>query len=101
MELLEGGPLGRLITGVGIAEDRSSRWIADVLSALSYMHGRRPTLYHRDVKPENVLLQTSAPDSPAKLVDLGLACIIERTSGLSTTRSAAGSLAYMSPEKLT
>lgn len=51
-----------------------------VSSALTYLHTRRPRVFHRDVKSENVLL---AVDASPKLCDFGLAIEEGSTSGWS------------------
>ncbi len=55
---------------------------------------------HRDVKPENIMLQR-APRDPhfVKLVDFGLAKFID--GGRESTQIAAGTPTYMAPEQIT
>lgn len=48
-------------------------------SALAYLHTRRPRVFHRDVKSENVLLAAGLP----KLCDFGLAIEEASSSGWS------------------
>jgi serine/threonine-protein kinase CTR1 len=60
---------------------------ADVASALAYMHSRRPSVTHRDIKSQNVLL--SRDGTRAKLCDFGL---------VSTRKRGAGTPHYMAPE---
>jgi serine/threonine protein kinase len=86
--LAVGERTGRLPPGVAV------RVTTDVAMALEYMHARG--YVHRDVKPENVLLQ---PTPPAKLGDLGLA---KRTAGdtaLTAANQGVGTPHYMSYEQ--
>jgi len=77
MELVEGCSLAQWVERAGpLGEDRALRVIADLADALEHAHAAG--MIHRDVKPENVLLQTTpapADGGPftVKLADLGLA----------------------------
>ena len=62
-----------------------------VLSALEYLHRRG--ILHRDVKPENILVDRS---SHARLVDFDLAVRIDEPQ---PRGSLAGTIAYLSPEE--
>jgi predicted Ser/Thr protein kinase len=53
-------------------------------------------LVHRDLKPGNVIL---APDGP-RIIDFGIARVIDATTGITTAGAVLGTFAYMSPEHL-
>ncbi|MET8354524.1 serine/threonine-protein kinase [Micromonospora sp. NPDC005206] len=53
-------------------------------------------LLHRDLKPQNIIL---GPDGP-KLIDFGLAVLIERDDYLTEPGALVGTPAYMSPEQV-
>jgi len=69
------------------------RIVRDVGSALAYAHGRG--IVHRDVKPANVILETSGR---VILTDFGVAKILSGTQ-FTATGTVLGTPAYMSPEQ--
>jgi eukaryotic-like serine/threonine-protein kinase len=92
-ELIEGETV-RALGRRGELNDRLvARIGADAAAALTAAH--RAGVVHRDVKPENILVDGS---EQAKLVDFGIARIAgERT--LTATGAVVGTLAYMAPEQ--
>ncbi|MEZ4474326.1 MAG: serine/threonine-protein kinase [bacterium] len=72
-----------------------------VLGALAYIHARR--VIHRDVKPENVIIQSDGHQATAKLLDFGFARVEEdQDARLSQTRMETfGTPTYMAPEQAT
>jgi len=70
----------------------------DVCSGLSYLHGRKPAIIHRDLSSKNVLL-TSYPIA-AKISDLGVAKIIRADSRKTQSKLTMnpGTPDFMPPE---
>jgi len=63
--------------------------------ALAAAHGQG--VIHRDVKPQNLILQ---PDGTLKVLDFGVARLAERSPGLTRAGVVVGTPAYMAPEQL-
>ncbi len=95
-ELAHGEPLD-VLACEGEITDREVAWTGvEVCSALAHAHGRG--VVHRDVKPQNIVVDL-APDPPhAKLMDFGIAAIAGEAP-LTATGQVVGTLAYMSPEQ--
>ncbi len=93
MELLEGPSLGGLIREKGPLPEEMTVRIGHQLScALEDLHARE--VIHRDIKPANIMM---VGEDAIKLMDLGLAKIVEWTS-LTYSGDAIGSPRYMAPE---
>lgn len=68
-------------------------YVTQVASALQYAHDQK--LIHRDVKPENMLLDQ---DNSIVLSDFGVA-LMAQSSRYQSTQQVAGTAAYMAPEQ--
>jgi eukaryotic-like serine/threonine-protein kinase len=103
MEYVPGVPLHGVIPPGGLPMDRALEIALQIVGAMSAAHSIG--LIHHDLKPANVLLM---PDGHVKIIDFGLASIVDRTAAEGTTASlaatmepfVAGTPGYAAPEQL-
>jgi eukaryotic-like serine/threonine-protein kinase len=105
MQYIEGETLSSLLRRELIAIKRLLDVSEQLVSALSAAHAQG--IIHRDIKPQNIVV---AKDGQVKVLDFGLAKIIQQTQDRSGTVEEqsqfsqagviAGTVAYMSPEQL-
>lgn len=107
MELLEGRSLAEELEDVGkLPVDRSRRIAAEVCDVLTAAH--EAGLVHRDIKPSNVFLHRAKGEEQVKVIDFGIAKLMDADAVLldsaGARRTATGVLvgtpAYMAPERL-
>ena len=95
MEYVPGGTLkDRIIQGGALDPREAARIGSRVAEALSVAHDR--SIIHRDIKPQNVLLDASAK---AKVADFGIARAANSET-MTETNLVLGTTAYMSPEQV-
>lgn len=94
MEYVPGPNLKEKIQREGpVPEDEALRIAAEIASALEAAYAR--SLIHRDIKSQNVLIDSSGH---AKVADFGIA-YLEGLSHLTQTNAVSGSAHYISPEQ--
>jgi serine/threonine-protein kinase len=94
-EYVDGENLKQLIRRRGPAPVASALELTvQVASALSFAH--RQGLVHRDVKPQNVLLNG---DGTAKVTDFGIARSLDVQHGVTQTGTVLGTSDYIAPEQ--
>ncbi len=57
-------------------------------------------IVHRDIKPDNIFLNQTKDGYEVKLIDFGIAKVVEATSKATATQSFFGTPLYMSPEQI-
>ena len=96
MDFIEGEDLRQRMERMGtITEDDAVMIGAAMCDALVYLHTRKPSILHRDIKPGNVKI---TPDGHIYLVDFGLAKLMQGTQA-TTTGARAMTPGYSPPEQ--
>jgi serine/threonine protein kinase, bacterial len=102
MDYIEGADLSRLLElryPAGMPVGHVIQIVTAVASALDYAH--KKGLLHRDVKPANIIVADHNSDDPSVfLADFGIARPLDDTSGITTTNTTVGTVAYAAPEQL-
>ena len=103
MEYVEGQSMDQLIAGRGLPVEKALGYAVQISTALAAAHAAG--IIHRDIKPANIMV---TPAGQVKVLDFGLAKLVEHLDEAAPTVSAArpteegtilGTLAYMSPEQ--
>ncbi len=100
MEYLEGANLADALRRCGPMPVPLMLLVADqVLAAMGFMHEKGAI--HRDIAPDNIMLtREEAGFVRAKVIDLGIAKILNAEEDLSVKNEFIGKLRYSSPEQL-
>lgn len=104
MELVEGASLTHLLRRGPLVRSDALRFAKQILSALHHAH--QLGMVHRDLKPDNVLLDHSSGRASAKLIDFGLVKLLQNVLGpgdsakLTATGVVFGTPGYMPPEQI-
>ncbi len=97
MDYVDGKDLDTVLQGYegrGVPEELVIKWAIEILHALEYLHSQNPPVIYRDMKPENVMLQSS--DEKVMLIDFGLARTVNPLS--QDTMTSVGTPAYAPKE---
>jgi serine/threonine protein kinase len=97
MQHVSGVDLRSLIQPSGMDLGRVANLIRQIGHALSAAH--QNGVLHRDLKPENIMLQTVNSEGFVKLIDFGMATVLDSPGNLKTT-IVAGTICYMAPEQM-
>ncbi|MEA2449558.1 MAG: eukaryotic-like serine/threonine-protein kinase, partial [Thermoleophilaceae bacterium] len=94
-EYVDGETLKQLIRRTGpLPVTEAVAYAIEIGRALMAAHAQR--LAHRDVKPQNVLID---PDGRAKVTDFGISRSLDADTGLTATGRVLGTTDYVAPEQ--
>ncbi len=97
MELLEGDTFKSVLRAEApMQAERVLPTMVQVCEALAAAHAKQ--IVHRDLKPDNIFLQLRGGSSRVKLVDFGIAAMLDADER-DEQRRLLGTLRYMAPEQ--
>lgn len=95
LDYLEGETLRQVLERGPLELDDARSWIGAVGEAMAAVHTKG--IVHRDLKPEN-LFRTR--EGLIKVLDFGLAKLVDSQRGLTATGQIVGTVEYMAPEQI-
>ena len=95
LDYVDGLPIGRWCDERQIAVDERIRLFLQVCAAVAYAHRR--LVVHRDIKPSNILVTA---DGQVKLLDFGIAKLLQGAGTASTQTLRSFTPEYASPEQV-
>jgi serine/threonine protein kinase len=98
MDYADGKSLSQFIKANDFLEPSQAIPIfVQICDGLMYAHDKG--IIHRDLKPSNIILQPDGDSLRVRIVDFGIAKVMEEDAKLTRTGEAVGSPLYMSPEQ--
>lgn len=93
-EYVEGTPLDRYAAENRLTQEQIIAIVIQLCDILSYLHGQTPPVIHRDVKPQNIIV-----DSKGKitLIDFGISRVYDETARRDTV--CFGTMDFAPPEQ--
>lgn len=96
LEFMKGGDLlNRIIKNKYLPEKTSKLFFLQMCHAVKYLHAKDIT--HRDLKPDNILLENDDEETLLKVSDFGLSKFVQKDSVM---RTLCGTPLYVAPEVL-
>ena len=93
-EYIDGSTLKERLRSASIAEHDIRDWLEQIGKGLQAAH--KAGVVHRDIKPANIMVTGSGL---IKIMDFGIAKLVESETELTQANSTIGTIAYMSPEQ--
>ncbi len=99
MELLSGESLAARVDGQGgtLSQREVLKVSEGILDVLAFAHAQ--SIVHRDLKPDNVFLVPSGDDVTVKVLDFGVARVLDTGEAKTRTGVVMGTPEYMPPEQ--
>ena len=98
MELVRGKSLADILEdSSGFDVDRALPLMIQMADALAYAHDQK--IIHRDIKPQNVMITRTGRNESVKVLDFGIAKMLDGNAAITRTGTLCGSPIFMSPEQ--
>lgn len=94
MQHVSAPSLDQYVRGRTLADKDIAQLVSELAHAVDYIHQKN--LLHLDIKPKNVLVDE---DGRPRLIDFGLARLIDAWTQQSNSNDVSGTLQFMSPEQ--
>ncbi|OMJ67933.1 hypothetical protein SteCoe_34771 [Stentor coeruleus] len=93
-DYLSGGELlDFMIKNKVLSEQVTAKYIKQALESVAYLHSKN--IIHRDIKLENLMLESNEPNALLKLIDFGTSVI---RSSFKDMKNRRGTISYLPPE---
>jgi hypothetical protein len=92
LEFISGGNLTENFNKSNFSDDESLDILHQISLGIEHMHEKQ--IIHKDIKPQNIMIDKSNPRPRAVIIDFGSSCPISKAQSLSGTEE------YMAPELL-
>ncbi|NLV57520.1 MAG: protein kinase [Clostridiales bacterium] len=93
-EYVEGMPLDRFVARCKPTQEKAVEWALSLCDILAYLHGRVPPVIHRDIKPQNLIVD---PQGELWLIDFGISRLFDPSKAEDTV--SCGTKNFSSPEQ--
>jgi len=96
MDYIEGETLAARLSQSpdALSQDEVVEWAIQLCDVLEYLHGQRPPVIFRDMKPDNVMV---TPEGEVKLIDFGVVRLFDPVKRTDTLKM--GTAGYAPPEQ--
>lgn len=91
---VEGTPLDRLACQSAFSARQSTEIVGQLCDILTYLHGQNPPIIHRDIKPQNIIVDESGHIT---LIDFGISRTYDESARADTI--CFGTRFYAAPEQ--
>lgn len=93
-EYVEGTPLDKAAAAARITPQQAISIGVQLCEILTYLHRHSPSIIHRDIKPQNIVLK---PDGGVKLIDFGISRVYDHNAETDTV--VFGTRMFAPPEQ--